>query len=288
MTACSPTNYLLVSNYTGAQIAEPAPEITETAPFKALRGKVNTVAVHAPDSCSNQTADTSSGNAASLQMIIKTRCGVEMAEIEKELSKAGYHVVSWTVLAHELLAKSQSSMKEIGQTLNADVIFQINSFEESVDKVGTDGRWERKVYLSNPAGNRLEEAPLEQEDRGKLTKKFLESRESGLDLRRLAITIDASAVEVKTGESIWYYRWTHSSSQPFNSNTNVLVRCKLASAKCRVVPPHADARTPDSHSLAADTESVTIAQTPENAAAAEYSALRSIVIKNLIVSFAGR
>ncbi len=130
ISGCSTTNYLLTSNFTGAQQAEPSPEITETASFKALRGRVGTVAVRAPDSCSNQTADTSSGNAASLQMIIKTRCGVEMAEIEKELSKAGYHVVSWTVLAHELVAKNQSSMKEIGLALNAEVIFQINSFEE--------------------------------------------------------------------------------------------------------------------------------------------------------------
>ncbi len=155
--------------------------------------------------------------------------------------------------------------------------------------MGTDGRWERKVYLSNGAGDRLEEAPLEQEDRGKLTKKFLESRESGLDLRRLAITIDASAVDARTGESIWYYRWTHSSSQPINSTTDILIGCKLTASKCKTVSPRAQLRAPQGHDRAsAESENVNIAQTPENAAAAEYSALRSIVIKNLIAGFSGR
>src|SRR5262245_61940076 len=97
LTGCSSTSYFLVSSqYVSNTQAQQAPEVIASDTYRANATSTNTVvAVRAPDSCSNNTADQVTGGAASKGTIMLTNCGVEMAEVERALARTGYRVISW-------------------------------------------------------------------------------------------------------------------------------------------------------------------------------------------------
>ncbi|MDQ5886851.1 MAG: hypothetical protein QG667_137, partial [Pseudomonadota bacterium] len=199
LTGCS-NHYLLSSQFVANTQTGTPPEIIETPFYLAERKNIRTVAVRAPDSCSNRTADEATGGAASKGTILQTNCGVEMAEVEKALTKMGYRVISWKVLAREM-TKNQSAT-DSAATLGAEVIFQINSLEKSQKTLGKDARWERKYFLSNDKGNKIEERAFDDATRAHFKRSYLDNFENRINLRRQAVTLDANAVFVKTGESI--------------------------------------------------------------------------------------
>lgn len=282
LAGCS-NHYLLSSQFVASTQTGKEPEIIETPFYLTERTKIRTVAVRAPDSCSNQTADQATGQAASQGTILQTNCGVEMAEIEKSLAKMGYRVISWKVLAREM-GKNQSAT-DSAAALGAEVIFQINSLEKSQKTLGKDARWERKYYLSNDNGSKVEERAFDDATRTHFKKNYLENFENNIDTRRQAVTLDANAVYVKTGESIWYYRWTHTDPTAIDYRKEILIQCKSNNRECLKQTPVGEQAIQTNMTTAGESEAVSITEKFQDIEKAKYAELLSSVIDNLVKSF---
>lgn len=282
LAGCS-NHYLLSSQFVASTQAGKDPEIIETPFYLAERKKIRTVAVRAPDSCSNQTADQASGQAASAGTILQTNCGVEMAEVEKSLAKMGYRVISWKVLAREM-GKNQSAT-DSAAALGAEVIFQINSLEKSQKTLGKDARWERKYFLSNDKGAKVEERAFDDATRTHFKKSYLDYFENNIDTRRQAVTLDANAVYVKTGESIWYYRWTYTDPTAIDYHKEILIQCKSNNRECAQQTPLGQTAQQTNMTTAGESEAVSITEKSQDIEKAKYAELLSSVIDNLVKSF---
>lgn len=284
---CS-TTYLLSSKFVVSSQAEQQPEVIETPSYSDNYSKIYTVAVRAPDSCSNQTAASASGEARATGTILKTECGVEMAELERALAKKGYRVISWKLLAREL-AVSGKSASEVASALGAEVLFQINSLEKSEKSLGKDARWERNYFLSNEYGDRVGEQMFDEPTRQYLRTRYLQYSEQTAErsgLRQPSVTLDANAVLVTSGESIWYYRWTHADPSGINYQTQVLVSCKGNNRDCVPrVPLRRDRPVATETRSSGDSDAVSVSEKPEDRLAAIHAALLSDAIRNLVESF---
>lgn len=284
LSGCGGT-YLLTTKFVMSSQKEVAPEIVETPTYRSIASNVKTVAVKAPDSCSNRTADERTGVAVSQEAVLKTTCGVEMAEIERALSKASYKVISWKVLAREMEGKDISAL-DVAAKLGAQLLFQINSLEKSTRTLGKDARWERTFYTSNEYGDAINEQAFDEVTRAFLRHRYLDSYESSVDLKRLAVTLDANAVQVKDGESIWFYRWTLTDPAEANYQKKQLVYYKNTEKSYLLRPQsHPDSVKTDTIT-SGESEAVSITEKPEDLERAIYNSLLKSIVDNLVSSFA--
>ncbi|WP_173043883.1 hypothetical protein [Nitrospira sp. KM1] len=281
-TGCS-NRYLLISKFVAKPQAPQAPEILETPTYLAEHTKIKTVAVRAPDGCSNRTTDESTGSAISKGAIMRTTCGVEMAELEKKLAKAGYRVISWKVLEREM--SNKVSATEAAGSLGAEALFQINSLERSQKHIGKDALWEREFYDTNESGAKIREHAFDDPTRAYFKKQYFDQFESNVDLERLAITLDANAVFVKTGESIWYYRWTYADPAAIDYRKEVLVKCKSDNRDCADFKPRSQNPIEPKMTVAGESEAVSVTEKPEDKKEAMYAQLLSTVMSDLVRNF---
>lgn len=79
--------YVVSSDYVKDDMSEARPEVVESKSYQQEIRGIESLAVKAPDACINETASKSSGQASSAGTILKTACGVEMALLERELSR---------------------------------------------------------------------------------------------------------------------------------------------------------------------------------------------------------
>lgn len=218
-------HYVITSKFVMTQKTETPPEIVETATYRDAASKIKTVALKAPSRCSNQTSDQRTGAASSQELMLGTNCATEMAEIERAFTKASYKVISWTVLEREIEsfernAKYQDSKErqnlsplKIAENLGAQILFQINSLEasnRSYTNVGKDESWEFYYYEADKYGRKTGEMAFDDGDRAYLKRKFFDKDEMLKRVRIPFVTLNANAIQVKDGESIWFYRWSHS------------------------------------------------------------------------------
>lgn len=312
LAGCS-TKYLMTSQFVVSSQAEAQPELVVTPKYKEVKGRVVTVAVKAPDNCSNRTADDATGAAHSRESVLKTTCGIEMAEIERALARKGFKVISWKAM--EMAMKSNESISAAAGALGAEVIFQINSLEKSTRNMGKDARWERSFYVSDDFARKVKEQPLTDGVRNYLRKSYLEAAEQGVPLSRQAVTLDATATLVQTGESIWYYRWSHAEAVKDDAGRQVLLRCKNSALSdvdklakfsaqtgekaywgypdpriaCQRVVPKAQAGAPEQLTMSSvESDAVSVAERPEDREKAVYSELLEGVIRSLVDSFGAR
>jgi hypothetical protein len=278
--------YRVNSRYVATAQPEQKPEIIPTPAYGQLAGAATTVALRAPDRCSNATANQATGNAASAGTILQTNCGVEMSEIERALTLAGYNVISWNVLDREMAGTG--SPVETASRLGAQVLFQINSLENSRKTLGQDALWERSYFLSDATGGMGRPLALQPEDRNLISKQYLAEIEAKSIPRAYAVTLDAVAVWVRTGQSIWYYRWTHAREPAeIASGYNILLSC-LDGILSQCTPGMIQrpvTRAPG-QAAAGETVAVSMSERPEDAERAVYSALYKEVVNDLVGEFA--
>jgi hypothetical protein len=104
------------------------PDVTETPTFIVSRGSMGTVGLQPPDICADQGL-SASGGAGQLKLgVLRTHCGVEMAELEGALARAGYHVVSWGAVQH-MSTQQEVPLLESARDLGIDVLLQANALE---------------------------------------------------------------------------------------------------------------------------------------------------------------
>lgn len=281
-SSCS-TAYMLTTSFVANTQEGKTPDVVETTSYKNAASAIKTVALRAPDSCSNRTSDQTSGNATSQSTILQTSCGVEMAMIEKNLTKNGYRVISWKALATEM-GKNQSATVSAA-SLGAEALFQINSLESSKKTLGKDARWERRYYRTDGKGRKKGEQSFDEETRNFFKANFLSSYENRINLKRLAVTIDATVVLVKTGESIWFYTWTAADSANLNFYDEVFVECDSSNRVCERFTPAVETEAKKNVNATGDSEAVSVSEKPEDRDKAVYDKLLGIVIDSLVKSF---
>ena len=285
--ACSSIDYYVVkSRYEASGQVQGDPEIIRTDAYRANVRPGLTVALRAPDTCANNTADRATGNAVSQSTVLATNCGVEMAEIERSLARRGYQVISWNIIQREM--RGNKSVNEIATQLGADVIFQINSLERSSKNMGKDARWERSYFHSDAMATPRTPMPLDDRQRAFVRTQYLANAEKGFESRAgtLAVTLDATAIWVKNNQSIWYYRWTRAQEMGLGQNEITLhLVCRDSLYACQArVPASSGARA----GTATAGESVGISES-EKAADREraiYAELLRGVIDNFVSAFA--
>ena len=289
LTGCSSTSYFLVSSqFVSSAQAQQAPEVIATDTYRTDGASTRTVALRAPDSCANNTADQASGGARSQGTILLTNCGVEMAEIEKALSRTGYRVISWNVVAREL--RGDKSATEVAAKLGADVLFQINSLEKSQKSLGKDARWERKYFTSDPSATPLAALPLADHSRTLIRDRYLSDFEKKINesSRTWAVTLDATAVWVKSGQSIWYYRWTRGADSGTNGRRfDVLLACEDGDlGACYRSFPQRQEAARSTLVAAGESEAVSVSEKAEDRERAIYAELLGEVIDSFVSSYA--
>jgi hypothetical protein len=290
LTACYAGPYYAYYKVSSRYMANPQgqqdAEIIPTPAYQQLAGSARTVAVRAPDQCSNQTTDQATGDAASAGAILRTNCGVEMGEIERALTRAGYTVVSWNILAREM--SRNDSPVEAAKALGAQVLFQVNSLENSRKTLGQDALWERSYFTSDAAGATGQPLPLTPDNRNLVARSYLAPIEAQNAPRAFAVTLDAVAIWVQSGQSIWYYRWTHARApDEVASGYNVLLTCLDGMLnQCEAKQLRRPVAGVPGRAAAGETVAVSVAERPEDIERAVYAGLFKEVVSDFVSSFA--
>ncbi len=282
LTACGTPYYLVRSDFMTSDNREAQPEIVESQTYLSVIPNIKSLAVKAPEGCANETAAESSGEAVGQDVLLKTTCGIEMAELERALTQAGFQVISWNVLQNKVL-KEEITPQKASKELGAEVLFQINSLERSLVQTGQDARWERRFYESNDQGEQLDAASLPVKEGEQLILQIKKKESSLSQQERLSVTINASASLVKTAETMWFYEWTHAETQKQDTATKVLAICN--DGKCRETSIKSTEQSDEGRLVSGNSEAISKQKNVKDQQNALYHRLLRDVVTNLATSF---
>lgn len=221
LNGCS-SKYVLVETRL-ASISNPsAAEVTETAQYHKILPKITHVAVQAPDRCENRGIAEVTGTARKRDSVASTNCGIQMAELERALSRAGYAVISWKSLENMVQADHVTPISA-ARNLGAQILFQINSMERVDSQSTIDSGLYRIYHKSNQDGAILGQADLSMDTRPEILK-LIEPHEKKWiqNGRNIGATLDMNAVYVASGQTVWFYRWVNPKNV-VSSNSAILV-----------------------------------------------------------------
>jgi hypothetical protein len=200
--------------------------VTTTLRYSKTISQIKSVPLSAPSSCANEPASSATGSAKSAGDIVKTRCGVEMSEIERALVRQGFTVYSWNVVNNAVIANGHEDAATVAKRLGAQVLFQVNSLERVIMTPGSDARTERSFSISNDSGTSLSPLELDQQQINKINEiigadelKRLPSATS------LGAMLDINAIDTETGQTIWFYRWSKHEDSSKNVFARFLLQC---------------------------------------------------------------
>lgn len=285
MTGCgTSTPYFLVESHLVESARQNAkPDITETPTFRAVNGKVQIVGLRPPDVCADQGLSGSGGQAQLQLGVLRTRCGVEMAELERALARAGYQVVSWSAI-QQMATRQEKPLLEAAAELEIDVLLQVNALERIDIQPARDARWERSFYKATVGGEQRSSAVVEQ-DRARSFDRLIGGKEasfgSGL---RVGAMINVSAVWVESGSTIWFYEWTVIDEVAVDPTVQVLVDCE--DSNCFEVERKRP--TGDGGPVAGSISGISSAGDPVDRTQAIFSELVRDLVTDLAERFAGR
>ncbi len=220
---CAHPWYLVEWSFT-QKLTDREPDVTSTESYDDLRLELTAVAVDAPDRCANWSSAQATGEAATVGEVMSASCGVEMAELERALARSRYKVISWNAVRSLANRKEGMTALEAARSLGADILLHVNSLEKALALPGRDERFEKTFYESDRRGTKGAVAALPAR-RAQALERGLGKRDASSARGFVAVSIDATAVLVKSGESIWFYRWTHSSTPKLDQSATQLFQC---------------------------------------------------------------
>ncbi len=259
------------------------PDVMETPTFIASRGSMGTIGLHHPDVCADRGSSASAGAGQLKLGVLRTRCGVEMAELERARAWAGYHVVSWAAVQH--MARQQTvPLLESARELGIDVLLPVNALERIEIRPGRDARFERHFFRATRDGKRADPAKVPAK-RARDFESLIERRETSLATsKRVGATINVSAVWVQTGAAVWFYEWTKVDTVETEPRIEILVDCR--DSACREVgrPSPVSSDGPVQGSISG----ISIAGDPADEAQSIFHDLVRSLVTDLAERFAGR
>jgi hypothetical protein len=263
------------------RVAEP--DVTETTTYHAIKNLVGTIGLQPPDVCADQGQTGTGGSGQLQQGILRTRCGVEMAEFERALSRAGYQVVSWGAVQH-ISRHDETSLLEAAKGLGVEILLQVNSLERIRIQPGRDARFERRFFLATGAGEKADPARVEQ-SRAREFEWLIKKKEASLaNGARVGATINVSAVSVDTGTTIWFYEATEVDKFEVDRQVEVLVDCRDSECVEVSIRTAARARGPVGGSIS----SISISGDPADQSQAIFHDLVRRLAVDLAERLAGR
>lgn len=224
LAACTPY-YLVTSEYTATQISTSQAEVIVTKQYKETIQDIQIIAIRAPDACANETTSARTGEASARGLLLKTDCGVEMAELERALVKRGFKVVSWDIIKNMVSMENGKTPIVAARELGAQVLFQINSLERSESNLAQDARWDRRFYTASSSGNKKKSASVRKDMKKQFDHHISQLEQGLLPNERLSATIDVTVTQVKDGQAIWFYQWTHAETMNDQYQTEILLSC---------------------------------------------------------------
>jgi hypothetical protein len=216
-------------------------DVTCTPQYLTALSRVTTVAVRAPDSCVAKAASERTGQAQKTEEILRTTCGVEMAEIERALTRQGYVVTSWRDLA-SMVATDKLAAKDAALKLNAEVLFQVNSLEKVILRP-EQARWERTYLASDSRGEPGAKAELSEAEEEALRAASSQAEKTVLERAPAGAMLDINAILVQSGQTIWFYRWARAQRPERTDSVAKILVVKHGANWTQVVPEgggHAD------------------------------------------------
>lgn len=280
-----PTRFILIESVALAAASDTEPEITRTPAYDRLLPTVHHVAIQAPSECENLSATRAAGQAAGAgREILHTTCGVEMAEVERRLTRQGFQVASWRALANMVEASHMTPTAAAAQ-LGAQVLFQVNSLQRSNTQVARRPQWTQSFRTSDPLGRPgrvLPMAPRSAALAAQIGALAREAETSAINVtRRLGASLDVTATAVATGQSIWFFQWNH--MQPFDETERVttLVSC-TGGSPCVLARPRGQEVTPSTQTTNTPSSAEQDAADPDQA---KYARLVREAIDRFVTSF---
>jgi len=261
-------------------------EVTGSPQYESTYRGVTRVAVRAPDVCANQNASEATGAArqdAAVSTLIKTSCGVEMAELERSLTKRGYQVMSWKMLSNIVTADNKVPYLEAAKRLGAQVLFQVNSLERVNIFPGQDARIERRFYQSNKYGETLAPAALAEGSIASLRPLILKQEDDLRRSARLGAMLDVNATVVETGQSIWFYRASKIEQLNRDNSASILLTQKKKQG-WTVTSPQQEAQAASDARVARSAEMVAVSSSGRSAD--QENAAYFALVRNAVDDFA--
>ncbi|MFO0596402.1 MAG: hypothetical protein U0228_13885 [Myxococcaceae bacterium] len=234
------SQYVLLRSRLVESTRDDLPEITPTPAFQSAISSIKQVAVRAPDVCASETASAATGAASNRGTLVTTRCGVEMAELERALTRAGYVVFSWKQI--NSMVSNTMTPEAAAKQLGAQVLFQVNSLERVDARPGRDARWERSFHKSDKAGVVGELTALKESEITQLRAQLNEREALFLKNGRLGVMLDVNAVLISSGQTIWFYRWIRTEQDARERAVTLLARRGKGGAWGAVAPERANAK----------------------------------------------
>jgi hypothetical protein len=199
-------------------------EVTITPRYSKMVSKIKSVALNAPSSCANKSASEATGSVEGRGDVVKTLCGVEMAEIERALVRQGYIVYSWNML-NNLIGTNMTAI-EGAKKLGAQVLFQVNSLERIKVTPARDVHIERSFFESNEYGDRLKPTVINENIISKYKDDIEKNEYNHLSSsKKLGAMLDISAIDTETHQTIWFYRWNNQEDGSKNVIASFLCEC---------------------------------------------------------------
>ncbi len=201
-------------------------EVTKTPRYSKIISQINSVALSAPSSCADKSAASATGSAANTGDVVKTRCGVEMAEIERALVRQGFTVYSWKMVNNAFIDNKTEDVTKVAKKLGAQVLFQVNSLERVIMTPGRDDRIEHNFENSNASGESLSPLKLDEQQINKINAIIGTDELKRLpSSKRLGAMLDINAVDTATGQTIWFYRWSKHEDSSKKILAKYLLQC---------------------------------------------------------------
>lgn len=266
-----------------------AAEVTKTPLYSNIVSQINSVALSAPSSCANQSASSATGSAANTGDVVKTRCGVEMAEIERALVRQGFTVYSWDMLDKAINANKTENAITIVKKLGAQVLFQVNSLERVIMTPGHDAQIEHNFQNSNASGESLSPLKLDEQQINKINAIIGTDELKRLpSAKRLGAMLDINAVDSSTGQTIWFYRWSKHEDSSKKILAKYLLQCwDYWGPWCRIeegqIP---EPESPKNESQKRSTEMATFSTDPRPAS--EQDVIYFELLRDVTVDFVKR
>ena len=196
-------------------------DVTPTPAYEQALPQLKRVALSAPDYCANRSAADTTGQAAQTNKLMQTACGVEMGEVERALTKAGYVVSSWTTLA-SMVEDQKLTPRDAAAKLGAQVLFQVNSLEHVQSVPDLQGRWQRSYHASNSYADPGDVVQPETDELPSLQR--ILGKPGATQGAVPGAMLDVNAILVETGQTIWFYRWQHLDTTALGRETRVLAQ----------------------------------------------------------------
>ena len=206
LTGCGHYLYTVSEISPGSKLPDQF-QIVKSNLYKQISKNTHTVSIKAPDACYGQTSTSSDQSIKYQKDVVRSNCGVEIGIIEKKLIENDYEVVSWEILksmAESSDKSSNISYQQAAKELGVDVLFSINLLE----KVGANDLHNlinRSYFYSDKTGKKGDPWILGEGHRKKI-REILHGHELDFYGVSFGSSIDVTAIDVKSGKSIWFYK----------------------------------------------------------------------------------